>query len=526
MNFNAYTRVLLAVASGVILALSFPNFNFSLLAWIAVALLTLASYCSRVAVSPLYGFLHGLFFYPISLPWLDEVMRQYGGVGPWASAGILGLVALAGGLLMAVFSLGVALASRKGRLLACLLAPCLWVALEFARAHLPIIAFPWNLIGYAASGNLPLLQLTAITGIYGLSFVVAGYGAFLAYTILAGKQRVWKSLMIVTAALILIAFGGRYFIPRATPHYVAHLVQTNFEQQYSYPSDWMPRHAGALNQLRDISVDAARREPGLIVWPEVPAPFTFQDPDFAARAMQIARDSGSDFLVGIVDWKKNASRQWYATNSATLLDPSGQRVFTYDKIHLVPFGEYVPLRRWLTFAGKLVADIGDFTPGHEYSVGPLPGGKFGAYICYEGVFPGMVRRFTANGAQLLINISNDGWFGRSSAPAQHAMMERVRAVENRRWLLRDTNNGFTYDVDPYGRTVAEMPPDVRGQLDAPYGFESEITPYVRFGNWFAWLCALVSVGLLGASIAGGREQRKATPSERHSGDASNFKSSR
>lgn len=509
MNFNGYTRVLLAIASGVILALSFPNYNFSLLAWIAVGLLTLASYRAKLKVSPLYGFLHGLAFYPICLPWMDVVMRQYGDVGPWTSAGILGLVALVGGLLTAIFSVGVAAASRKGPLLACLLAPFLWVTLEFARAHLPIIAFPWNLTGYAAAGNLPLLQLTTLTGIYGLSFVVAGYGAFLAYAILARRQRAWKALMVVTAALILIAFGGRYFIPRVTPNHVAHLVQTDFEQQYSYPPDWMQRHARDLDQLHDISVDAAKAEPGLIVWPEVPAPFTFQDPNFAARAMQIARDSGSDFLVGIVDWKRDANRQWYATNSAALLAPSGQRVFTYDKIHLVPFGEYVPLRRWLTFAGKLVADIGDFTPGHEYSVGPLPGGKFGVYICYEGVFPGLVRRFTANGAQLLINISNDGWFGRSAAPAQHAMMERVRAVENRRWLLRDTNNGFTYDVDPYGRTVAEMPTDVRGQLDAPYGFESEMTPYARFGNWFAWLCLLASAGLLAASMLPGGEKRMA-----------------
>jgi apolipoprotein N-acyltransferase len=506
MNFSWYTRVLLAVASGVILALSFPNYNYSLLAWAAVGLLTLASYRARLRVSPLYGLLNGLAFYPLSLPWMDVVMRQYGDVGPWTSAGILGLVALMGGLLTAVFSTGVALASRKGRFLACLLAPCLWVALEFARAHLPIIAFPWNLIGYAASGNLPLVQLTTVTGIYGLSFLVAGYGAFLAYAILAGTQRAWKSLMVLTAALILAAFGGRYFIPRATPHYVAHLVQTDFEQYYNYPPDWMQRHANALERLHDISVDAAKREPGLIVWPEVPAPFTFQDPHFAARAEQIARDSGSDFLVGIVDWKKDAKGQWYATNSATLLNPAGQRVFTYDKIHLVPFGEYVPLRRWLTFAGKLVADIGDFTPGHEYSVGQIPGGKFGVYICYEGVFPGLVRRFTANGAQLLINISNDGWFGRSAAPAQHAMMERVRAVENRRWLLRDTNNGFTYDVDPYGRTVSEMPTDIRGQLDAPYGFRSGLTPYARFGDWLAWLCVLASAAFLGASLTGGRER--------------------
>jgi apolipoprotein N-acyltransferase len=179
-----------------------------------------------------------------------------------------------------------------------------------------------------------------------------------------------------------------------------------------------------------------------------------------------------------------------------LLDPSGRRIYTYDKIHLVPFGEYVPLRRWLTFAGRLTADISDFTAGTEYRVGEIPGGKFGTFICYEAIFPGEVRRFADAGAQLLITISNDGWFGRSSAPIQHLMMVRVRAVENRRWVLRDTNNGFTAAIDPYGRIVAQLPTDIRGELDAPYDFRTDLTLYARFGDWFAWLCVIATLVLL------------------------------
>jgi apolipoprotein N-acyltransferase len=499
MTFSWYTRALLALASGVTLALAFPNYNLPLLAWISIALLVTASFGAPLRVAPLYGFLHGLVFYPLCLPWIDVVMRQYGEVGAWTSAGILGLVAIAGGILCAVFSWGVALASRKGAAFACALAPFLWVTIEFARGNLPIFGFPWNLIGYAASRNLALVQLTALTGIYGLSFVVAGYGALLAYAILSGRHRAWQAVLVATGMLILIALGGGYFVPSATPHHVAHLVQTDFAQSYEYPPDWMRVHAADLGQLERISIDSARQIPGAIVWPEVPAPFSLQDPDFAARARQIAVQSGQDFLVGVEDWKHNAAGNWIATNSAVLLDSSGQRVFTYDKIHLVPFGEYVPLRRWLTFAGKLTADIGDFTPGTEYRIGHLPGGTFGVFICYEAVFPGEVRHFAANGAELLINISNDGWFGRSAAPAQHVMMARVRAVENRRWLLRDTNNGFTVDIDPYGRTVAELPTDVRGELDAPYDFRSGLTLYARFGNWLAWLCVLASLALLVAS---------------------------
>jgi apolipoprotein N-acyltransferase len=507
MNLSWHTRALLALGSGAALALSFPNYNLSLLAWISVGMLVLASCGARPLASPLYGFLHGLVFYPIGLPWIDVVMQQYGGVDPWTSAGILGLMGIAGGIVCSVFSWGVALASRKSNALACALAPFLWVTLEFGRTHLPIIGFPWNLTGYAASGNLALVQLTPLTGIYGLTFVIAAYGSLLAYAILAGTQRVWKALLVVTAALILIAAAGGYLVPKAAPDHVAHLVQANFPQSEHYPVDWLELHAGEMEQLERISIDAAQKTSGLIVWPEVPAPFSLQEPQFEQRAVRIAREGQNYFLVGVVDWKPDQDKKWIASNSAVLLNAEGQRVFTYDKIHLVPFGEYVPLRNWIKFAGRLTADISDFTPGTDYRVGQLPdspgraGGKFGTFICYEAIFPGEVRQFTANGAELLINISNDGWFGRSSAPAQHLMMARVRAVENRRWLLRDTNNGFTAGIDPYGRTVASLPTDVRAELDAPYAFRSDVTPYARFGDWFSWLCVIASIALIAFAFA-------------------------
>jgi len=319
--------------------------------------------------------------------------------------------------------------------------------------------------------------------------------------VLLKRQRVWKAAIVTTAVLIFVAMGGSYFVPQSHARFVAHLVQTNFPQSYIYPPDWMAQHVADLDQLEQISIDSANQEPGLIIWPEVPAPFTTQDRAFMGRAEGIARDSGVDFLVGVEDWKENAAQKWIATNSATLLAPSGRRLFTYDKIHLVPWGEYVPLRHLLSFAGKLTADIGDFTPGNVYQVGKLPGGRFAVFICYEAIFPNEVRRFAANGAELLINMSNDGWFGRSAAPAQHLMMARVRAVESRRWLLRDTNNGFTVDVDPYGRTIAALPTDIRSELNAPFDFRADRTPYVRYGDWFAWACVMASIAILGVAVA-------------------------
>jgi apolipoprotein N-acyltransferase len=499
MNLPRYARVLLAIGSGAALGLAFPNYNFYLLAWVALGLLVLASAGAPLKEAPLYGFLHGQVFYPVCLPWVDTVMRQYGNIDPWIAAAFVGFIGLVGGLICTMFSTGVALASRRSKLLACAIAPFLWTALEYFRTNIPIIGSSWDLSGYPAAHNLALLQITSVTGIYGLCFLIAAYGSLVAYAVLERSRRGWMIAAGVTLLLVVVAAGGTYLIPAATPHYVAHLVQTNFPQSESYPADWLTVHAGELDQLEKISVDAAKQEPGIIIWPEVPAPFSLQEPLFAARASQIARDANNYFLVGVLDWKR-AGGKFLAFNTAVLLDPTGQRIYSYDKIHLLPFGEYVPLRGWLTFAKRLTADISDFTPGSSYSIAEMPQGKFGAFICYEAIFPSEVRRFTASGAQLLITISNDGWFGRSSAPEQHMFMARVRAVENRRWLLRDTNNGYTESIDPYGRTAAQLAIDMRGQLTAPYDFRSDLTPYARFGDWFSWLCIVVTVALLGFAL--------------------------
>jgi apolipoprotein N-acyltransferase len=520
MTLRWHTRVLLAIGSGAALGLSFPHYHLWPLGWISVGLLVLSAAGAPLGQAPLYGFLHGLVFYPVTVPWIAVVMHQYGDVDPLTSAGIVALMGVAGGIIWMAFSFAVALASRRSGAFACFLAPFLWVTLEFARTHLPYIGFPWNLAGYAASASLALLQVAPVTGIYGLSFLISAYGALLAYAALERTARARNAVVIPTVALLVIGCGGGYLVPSAKAGHIAHLVQTDFPQSEHYPQNWLQLHAGELDQLERISVETAKNSPGLVIWPEVPAPFSMQDPQFAARAARIARNAASDFLVGVVDWKRARDGEWLASNSAVLLDRNGRRIFSYDKIHLVPFGEYVPLRHWITFAGRLTADIADFTPGTEYRVGSLPDidvspnanataasavspvpssapPKFGVFICYEAIFPDEVRRFAANGAELLINISNDGWFGRSAAPEQHLMMARVRAVESRRWLLRDTNNGYTVSIDPYGRIVAREQIDVRGELDAPYDFRSGLTPYARFGDWFAWLCLGAAVVLIG-----------------------------
>jgi len=514
MVLSRSARLLLGLASGALLALAFPPYNVPLLAWICVAVLLIASFGASGWLAFLCGLLHGFAFHMMSIPWIYTVMRVHGGLGAAAAGGVLALMVLVLSLFPAIFAWTSQRFGKTSRVRACFAAPCVWVILEYAQTHMPALGFPWNLLGYGVARNLAVVQLASLTGIYGLSFLAAGYSALLAFAVepavggpgfrppaaarplyrRAGQQGV--ILLASTLVLFLVEVFGPGYVPRQEPRHVAYLVQTNFPQSPSYPSDWMDRHAAELDELGSLSVRAARAQPGLLVWPEVPAPFQLLDPKFAAQAQRIAQSSGSYFLVGIVDWKPGPQGYAGPFNSAALLDPAGRRVFHYDKIHLVPFGEYVPLRRVLTFARQLTAEVGEFQPGTQFTIGELGanpaaglrGGKFGAFICFEAVFPAEVREFVAGGAELLINLSNDGWFGRSGAAEQHLAMARVRAVEERRWLLRATNNGYTVAVDPYGRIEARLEPDRRGVLAAPYDFRSDRTLYARWGDWIVWLC--------------------------------------
>jgi apolipoprotein N-acyltransferase len=499
MKLSRTVRVLLALASGAALAMAYPAFNIPLLGWIAPAVLIIAVLGERPGFAFLVGWLQGAAYFGLSLPWFYTVMRQYGPLPVIQAGAVFALVIVATSLFHAAFAAAIAWLGKSAPERACLAAPFVWVTMEFAMMHLPAIGFPWNLLGYVAAGNLVFVQLTAMTGIFGLSLVVASYSALAAWTFLQmsrGKQAGSPVWIGANAALIAIALAGPRYVPQVRGDRVAHLVQTNFPVSNGYPSNWMQVHLADMDQLEQISIAAAQKNPGIVVWPEVPAPFSLQDENFLARAQRIARGAGSGFLVGVIDWKPLPGGGLGANNSAVLLGPNGARDFIYDKIHLVPFSEYVPWRNWLFFARDLTGLIGDFQHGSQYKVGNLSGGPFSVYICYEAIFPNEVRRFNLAGAQLFVNISDDGWFGGSGAPAQHLAMARVRAVENRRWLLRDTNDGITVSVDPYGRIAARLPEHIRTELDAPYAFRADLTLYARWGDWLAWLCVLAALVLV------------------------------
>ena len=508
-------RLIAGAVSGAALSLSFTGLYLSIYSWVCVGILLLSLFGARPRVAFGCGFFHGLLFVLTSLPWIATVLSVHGGVSIAGGWGLLLLIGLAWGILTGAFAWSVHRLSRQSIEVACIGAPFLWVTFEFARAHLPEIGFPWNLLGYPAAANLGFIQLTTITGIYGLSFLVAGFNALLTWTSASNRLTIRTRIIYAAAVasiLLSVALAGPRLVPQPQARHFARAVQLNFPEVASYPADWFQAHAADLDEIVRISLAPSAEKPDLLVWPETPAPFSFQDPQFAKIASTLAIRFGHPFLAAAIEWKAPVDPSdapprgnLLPYNSALLFDGQGQRIFLYDKVHLVPFGEYEPFPLIHRVVTSVSSDVGGFHKGNKYVVGRLPGGNtFGVFICYEAIFPGEVRRFTAGGARLLINISNDGWFGRSAAAEQHLRMARVRAVENRRWLVRATNNGFTVSVDPYGRIFEPLPPDVRAAGDLPYDFRTDETVYTRFGDWFAWLCVLVSVILVTETFRKGK----------------------
>jgi apolipoprotein N-acyltransferase len=514
----AVLRLFFAAASGAALSLSYAGLYLSIYSWICVGILLVVVFGARPLVAFGCGFLHGLVFVLTSVPWIAEVLTVHGGLSTAGGWGVLLLIATAWGLLIGGFTWIVNRLSRRSIVLACVAAPFLWVTTEFVRAHLPEISFPWNLLGYPAASNLALVQLTTVTGIYGLSFLVAAFNALIAWSDVASAPHPRRRLLILGAAMgivLVIMLAGPRWVPQPHAHHYARAVQLNFPETPSYATDWFAAHAQDLAEIERLSLAPSVYHPDLLVWPEAPAPFSYQDPQFTRRALDLATRFNHPFLAGVIEWKPllDSSGAVPRTalvpyNSAILFDARGARAFSYDKMHLVPFGEYEPFPLIHSVVSSMSDEVGGFHKGDNYAVGKLSGGyTFSVFICYEAIYAGEIRRFAANGAQLFINISNDGWFGHSAAAEQHLRMARVRAVENRRWLIRDTNSGVTVSVDPYGRISRPLLNDRRTAADLPYDFRTDTPLYTRFGDWFAWLCVLVSAILLTSTFRKGNNTR-------------------
>ena len=493
-------RSFLAAVSGALLTLSFRGNHPSIFSFFCIVLLLVSIFHARVWVAFFCGFLHGFVFVLTCVAWIADVLSVHGGMSNAAGWGVLILIASVWGASMGIFAWLVWRLSLRSFELALVGAPFLWISTEVLRAYLPEISFPWGLLGYPAAGNPALVQLTTVTGIYGLSFLVVCFNALIVW-ILARPTR--KSITIISGVTILLIVAmwiGPRFVPHAEAHHFARVVQPNFPEVNQYLGNWYDTHQTDLAELERLSLRPSANSPDLLVWPEAPAPFSFQDPHFGPFISNLAQQFRHPVIVGVIDWKPILQGDTHVArtglvpyNSAAMLNEAGQHTFLYDKIHLVPFGEYEPFPLIHQVVTSVSEEVGGFRKGKQRNVGHFSNGNtFSTFICYEAIYPGEIREFARNGAQLLINISNDGWFGKSEAAEQHLRMARVRAVENRRWLIRDTNSGITASIDPYGNVTRVMRRDVRDSADVPYDFRTDTTVYTRVGDFFAWMCVGVS----------------------------------
>jgi apolipoprotein N-acyltransferase len=510
---------LLVVLSALLQILIFPLPGLYVLSWFALAPLLLALLRTRPAgelevdgtvslrpASPgqafLLAYVCGILWYAGTCYWIFDTMRQYGGLNPAAAVLVLFLFCCYLGLYHGLFGLLIGLLSGSSRDYrpALISAPFLWVAMELARTR--ITGFPWNLLGIAQVDNVALCHISAWTGVYGISFEIVLVNVAVAAAFLVPRQRRGALLIAALAAAAALQAGRLVEGPAAHADQTALLVQSNIPVS----AEWTPAYfQQTLQDLSELSVKSAANQTApridLIVWPESPAPFFTNDPRFRDAIATAATTTKSWAVAGAIGTVEHPTRDTPVFNSAMVAGPNGTLSARYDKVHLVPFGEYLPFPSLFSFAGGLTKEVGQFEPGTSRA--PLDAGneKLGVFICYESVFPDEVRQFADNGAQVFVNISNDGWYGDSGAYAQHLNQTRMRAIENDRWLLSTTDTGVTASIDPLGRIVARLPRKQRAALVAPYALTSVTTFYTRHGDWFAFLCAIISLGALLAHFA-------------------------
>ena len=470
-----------AFFSGILLALSFPRPGMAALAWFALIPLLLVMerrpFKSGVAA--------GIGFFGLVLYWLNIVMTTYGQLHPVFSVVAYLLLVLYLALFFGAATWAACRLKEMRGLPVTLTLPVLWVGLEFLRTFL-LTGFPWALLGYSQGDHLLLIQSADLLGVYGLSFLIVFVNAALVALVRSASQgtRSFPRIALpVAIALFAANLGYGHYRLGQEPDVRGKalrvsLVQGNIDQSIK----WDPAfQSSTIEQYRDLSLQAAESGVDLLIWPESATPFYFQDPGPLSEVVAgVPRSTGAHLLLGSPAYEMVDRRPSYL-NSAFLLGADGAILGRSDKVHLVPFGEYVPFGRYLPFIDKLVVGVGDFSPG---TVNPLSmnGDMAGVLVCFEGIFPGLAREYVRKGSDLLVNITNDAWFGRSSAPYQHLGMTRFRAVENRVWVARSANTGVSAFIAPSGRITAQSPLFETLTLEGEVGLGAHRTFYTRFGD--------------------------------------------
>lgn len=480
----------LALLSGVLLVLTFPDANLSFLAPVALApLLVAVTQTASLAQRFLLGWICGVAYWLGTCYWIQFTLENYGELNLPLSLLALALFALAKGLHMAVF--GVAAGWLMQRWWAIPATAAAWVAIE--RTHGPL-GFAWLALGNAGIEMDLLMRTAPLVGVYGLSFLFLMMNAAVALLVLRRPRR---HLLWIAALLCLWLLPSVPAPEVGSQH--ALLVQPNILDRDDWTWDSVHEMEQRLFSLSSagLRVQESARHP-LVLWPEVPAPIHYyDDPEFRRMSHEFARQNQAWFLFGTIG--RTPERR--AKNTAVLIGPTGERVDDYDKMFLVPFGEFVPpLFEWV---GKVSNYAGNFVPGDRVVVFPVRHYKLSAIICYEAAFPHLARRFVDEGAEAIANLSFDGYFGDSSARRQHLMLARMRAAENARWLLRATSDGITVSIDPAGRIIDSLPRGVAAALPVRFNYREEKTPYTRHGDWFCVLCAAIALGGIAREFARG-----------------------
>jgi apolipoprotein N-acyltransferase len=534
IHFSAW---LLVVASAILQIIIFPLPGIYVLSWFAltpliVALLRahpageleIAGSIRLRAATPGQGFLLGytcgILWYAGTCYWIYDTMRQYGGLSAPEACLALFLFCCYLGLYHGLFGLLVSLLAGSGRDFRrpLVMAPFLWVAVELARTR--VTGFPWNLLGIAQVDNLALCRIAAWTGVYGISLETALVNVALAAALLVQREKRGAMLAAALAAAAVLQAGRLVEAPPAKADRAALLVQQNVPVSAEWTPSALQQTLSELTRLTTKSAAGSAAKIDLVVWPESPAPFFTNDPPFREALSAMARDNQVWTVAGSIGTGSSGAQSAAGGggqtspvfNSAAWISPTGEWTARYDKVHLVPFGEYLPFPTLFSFAGGLTREVGEFQRGASRS--PLQAGdeRIGVFICYESIFPDEVRQFADEGAQVFVNISNDGWYGDSGAYAQHLNQTRMRAIENNRWLLSATDTGVTAAIDPGGRVVARIPRKQRTALVAPYALTSATTFYTRHGDWFAYACAIISTGALLSRFAFSKNRKKADAS--------------
>ncbi len=495
-------HLLAVVVSGAMLALALPKFNLTIFLWGALLPLLWVLEDRRGRAAFLWGFVHGLAQNLVMLYWIVYVTVIYGKlplpVGFVVLLLLAGYISLFRGAWAWLYTWG-----RDRGLAAIWWGPVLWVSLEFLQTYL-FTGFPWMLVGYGFHQSPYLLQVVDLTGVYGLSALIVVWNIGL-YELLQGalaKRCRWRPAAVAVLCLLAILAYGRFRLPQVqeqmahSPTFTVAVVQGNIEQGRK----WDPAYQQETLQIyRDLTLHSRPQDPKLVVWPETAAPFFFlRDQKLSPVVTAVAQESGSYLLFGSPAFESGPEGESFF-NRAYLLDQDGAVIGYYDKAHLVPYGEYVPLRRFFPFIGKMVPMIGDFIEGPVGRVLNLPEANLGTLICFESIFPYLSRAMVANGADLLINITNDAWFGRTSAPYQHLAMSVTRAVENRVSLARAANTGISALARPDGSILWHSELYIATAHTGALPLLAGGSFYTRWGDCFAWLC----VGLAVLGLAGG-----------------------